>query len=484
MKKLYRKKWFRRLCQTALVLISITALSFAIINWRGARQKRHAIARMETRGWPSDLSDVLGGLPSNSSNYAMIPILRDARLELEESDVLRQWREPEAGSARARLNGLFEEGFSALKRRGVDPKAGEPDFSKMPVAGPFGTTGASFLEEYDRRNGEALRELAAGLILPETRLPLGAGKGADWMSLTESFAISMRRVTDGLGLRAYAAMVTGDSAKAAETIAVILRLSEVAGSRNFPVSHAIQRVIIGTAAQRVKQGMRMQVWKEADLEVLRNSFAGIRSRERLKSCISLTGRVWFETWTRWEKNRSDLDQVSGLFAMDGAEFWPGSVGWLLPDGFFSSNASESAERWLAIDEVVHSSKAMAPWLLQAKAARGRNEARGVLDKFMHPAVDVAEVEMLLKWVVSQEVMVRQSIIACDLERHRLDNGSYPASLGELGIPVSNDPLHDSPFVYRKAGDFLVLYSVGPDGKDDGGVKVKRKGPYDQADWVW
>ena len=71
--------------------------------------------------------------------------------------------------------------------------------------------------------------------------------------------------------------------------------------------------------------------------------------------------------------------------------------------------------------------------------------------------------------------------ACALERHWLAHGSYPETLAEL-VPtyidkVPLDIVNGDPLRYRRTdnGKFL-LYSVGLDGKDDGGDLKK--------DWAW
>ncbi len=53
-----------------------------------------------------------------------------------------------------------------------------------------------------------------------------------------------------------------------------------------------------------------------------------------------------------------------------------------------------------------------------------------------------------------------------------DNGRYPAKLNEL-VPkyadkIPDDYFTDKPLIYKPSGDGYLLYSVGKDGKDDGG----------------
>ena len=84
--------------------------------------------------------------------------------------------------------------------------------------------------------------------------------------------------------------------------------------------------------------------------------------------------------------------------------------------------------------------------------------------------------------------------AIALERHRLAHGEFPESLDAL-VPqfiakVPHDVIGGGPLKYRRTRDGqFVLYSVGWNEKDDGGVVVYRKGSStdvdrDQGDWVW
>jgi hypothetical protein len=60
-----------------------------------------------------------------------------------------------------------------------------------------------------------------------------------------------------------------------------------------------------------------------------------------------------------------------------------------------------------------------------------------------------------------------------LHCYYLEHGRFPPALTEV-VPeyleaVPSDPFGDGPLVYRPRGDGYDLYSVGPDGDDDGGV---------------
>ena len=74
-------------------------------------------------------------------------------------------------------------------------------------------------------------------------------------------------------------------------------------------------------------------------------------------------------------------------------------------------------------------------------------------------------------------LIRTAIAALAAERFRLDHGSWPESLDQL-VPkymaaVPNDPFIPGPLKLRKLPDGLFIYSVGYDGRDDGG-KINAK----------
>jgi hypothetical protein len=83
----------------------------------------------------------------------------------------------------------------------------------------------------------------------------------------------------------------------------------------------------------------------------------------------------------------------------------------------------------------------------------------------------------------------QAAIACALERYRLANGHFPEALAALAprfiSPLPDDVLTGEPYKYRLRDDGqFVLYSVGWDEKDDGGVPGKTLFDDQQGDWVW
>ena len=88
-----------------------------------------------------------------------------------------------------------------------------------------------------------------------------------------------------------------------------------------------------------------------------------------------------------------------------------------------------------------------------------------------------------------QVATDQAVLACALERYRLAHGQFPDTLDAL-VPqfVSRLP-HDviagrTLQVPPHADGQFVLYSVGWNERDDGGVPGKTLFDDKEGDWVW
>jgi len=96
--------------------------------------------------------------------------------------------------------------------------------------------------------------------------------------------------------------------------------------------------------------------------------------------------------------------------------------------------------------------------------------------------------VILKSAAAQTAF-NQAAIACALERYLLANGHFPEALEALAPKfisrLPNDVLTGEPYKYRSTKDGrFVLYSVGWDEKDDGGVPGKTLFDDKQSDWIW
>ncbi len=75
----------------------------------------------------------------------------------------------------------------------------------------------------------------------------------------------------------------------------------------------------------------------------------------------------------------------------------------------------------------------------------------------------------------QDALLRLFLAETAVRQYALEQGAPPPSLAEL-VPdylgsVPDDPLGDGPLKYRPIEDGYLLYSVGRNGRDDGGVRA-------------
>lgn len=72
---------------------------------------------------------------------------------------------------------------------------------------------------------------------------------------------------------------------------------------------------------------------------------------------------------------------------------------------------------------------------------------------------------------------RLLLAALAIRRYKLQHGRLPDTISQSGLPndLTTDPYNGKQIIYKPSGGNYLLYCVGPDGKDDGGV------PQDEAD---
>ena len=82
-----------------------------------------------------------------------------------------------------------------------------------------------------------------------------------------------------------------------------------------------------------------------------------------------------------------------------------------------------------------------------------------------------------------EATTRAAGIVAHLREHHSQTGAYPDTLDALGdMALTIDPYTGRRFAYRPVGDDFVLYSVGRNGADDGGVHDPRGETNDLVFW--
>ena len=90
--------------------------------------------------------------------------------------------------------------------------------------------------------------------------------------------------------------------------------------------------------------------------------------------------------------------------------------------------------------------------------------------------------LLRERYLSMIAETRVTRLGLALLRYRESHGAFPPSLDALGLDYAVDPFTLKPLLYRLEGNSFMLYSVGPNGVDNGGTPWE--GGIDEYDIVW
>lgn len=127
-----------------------------------------------------------------------------------------------------------------------------------------------------------------------------------------------------------------------------------------------------------------------------------------------------------------------------------------------------------------------PWEALARCDEMESEVKAlprwaVLTRILAPALSRA-----FQASARAEADIALARVSLALKLYKHQHGAYPDTLAALSpailADVPPDPFTGKPVFYRREGDGFILYSVGLNGTDDGGVENKRDP--DQGDMVW
>jgi hypothetical protein len=92
------------------------------------------------------------------------------------------------------------------------------------------------------------------------------------------------------------------------------------------------------------------------------------------------------------------------------------------------------------------------------------------------------------YLLTGHALLRCTVVALAAERYRLRHGDWPRTLADLVpdylLAVPLDPFDGAPLRYRRSDGGAVVYSVGEDGRDDGGDPNPPPGKWRPRDVVF
>ena len=316
----------------------------------------------------------------------------------------------------------------------------------------------------------------------------------------------MKRCSLVLQLRAIAELQNGQSEKAAADVKLLLYLVGAFRSEPFIISHLVRFAMTEIGLQPIYEGLANHQWTDpqlveldaelAKLDFLADYQLSMRG-ERAMTCATIDYISQKQSYKRYQELFDRMfDNDDGttsrqlknivrdiglssmpvgwfiqnkLFIARGEQDW--TTGWIFPEAHLTS-----PQKYRKVDqtESVFYKRATKPW--------------NFLGKEFFPALGA-----MGKKTTREQISVDLARTAIALERYRLTHGEFPDSLETLApqfiAAVPHDVIGGGPLKYRRTSDGqFILYSVGWNEKDDGGVTGHHNGgsapDFESGDWVW
>jgi hypothetical protein len=365
------------------------------------------------------------------------------------------------------------------------------------------------LTDWCERNAPEWRQLEEAFRRPHAQIKVGVGdrkpNDPDPLAIPLPGFASVRHTAYALALRCRLHLLEGDSAAAVRDVELLHRLQESSTAVPSLVCSAIHIALATFTAAIIEEGLAEGLWRPEQLPVLQriiaadNLLATFRSgldAERILAvgtARSLAGDRFNPTSSDF--SWSDLSPLQFYeFTTSAPQYLPMKL--LLPRGVFYQNMADAAQlEILSLDALNPASLRVSPGLIVAEArARERQLRRPArFETSIKGLVNNINYTKLANRTAINQTRLHLALVACGLERHHAAHGSYPDQLAAL-VPAFVEKLpHDlfdgQPLRYRRTADGYQLYSIGWNGKDDGGIASsdrsgKPEWNSDSGDWLW
>jgi hypothetical protein len=497
-------------------LVTAIALFYAEEDWRGKSAWARYMRQSKEKGIDLDWRSYIPPPVPEDQNFAMTPLLkplldyeltpngvrwRETNSAKRESifslDLSNQAKRPELGSwSQGRPLNLKE---WQVYFRGTNfpadsaPAALIQEFGRgktveWPVAPMPQEPAADILLALTRYSAQ-LDELRQASARPHSRFPLHY---QDLEQTILSHLVLLVQASEILQLRSTAELALGKKPEAAADVRLAFFCADAIKTEPFLVSRFVRSRIIMESLQPVWEGLRSRQWSEQDLREFQQYLSGIDLLSDYERALQSDHAFLAATIERLP-DKPELFWIGEDLQYPWLELM---VRWL-PRGWVCQNeifAARFYEEKTVVDVVPETQRAFPDLSLT--------------NSTLLAALPVTPYNILLKSfgrvsspqsAVQAQTGVNLARIACGLERCRLARGHFPDSLAAL-VPdyldkLPHDIINGQPLQYRLSQDGqFILYSVGWNGKDDGGAypkTAKTAGLFasfkylaETGDWVW
>lgn len=342
------------------------------------------------------------------------------------------------------------------------------------------TTILAYLKKYD----EALGQIEEAALRPKSRFPISYEHTPSIGVLLPHLAV-LKRVSTAFQLRACANIQAGNNQAAEHDVHTILRAAQGPKDEPILISHLVRLAMLHAALQPIAEGIAAGAWSDQQLAGFQEDLFAINVLPDLKK--TLRGEsIFFGINTIDALRRGEIsDNLSDL---------DGRALRFVPDGWFYGEMLNYHKALAAYANAFPTDKPLDPAAIESLTERYGTTNQNIFMLYWNNnffvRMLVPALSRTLERTARAQTGLRLGGLACALERHRLQHGNYPESLEELkSVPaaMTHDLVLGGPLHYRREAEHgYVLYSLGWNRKDDGGVPTTegKKSKQTDLDWVW
>jgi len=465
----------RRVLIAVLALLAVGALVVTEENWRGKRAWENYRREGEAKGEHFDLAWFTTKPVAPEQNFFATPFLAPLlNYEIIQGEV--RWKDTN-GIARVRSLGIVSGVPGGDLKAAQNYFRSNTNFPAAPAAQDPAHDVLFALEKFR----PVLLELRAAVKRPAAVYSLHPER--DMMAAMEMFSV-LKSAAQTANLHARASLEAGHPADALDDVRFVFGVAQSLKGEPALIAHFVRIGILHLPLQTINDGLAKNLWPASRL---------LELQLLLLSDDLLADYGSMMRGERAFGNELMAHQIAGD---DGAGIArTGGFGlprFLSPHGMLyqnqvSMNRMHDLLTLPAVDSGAHRVFPERCSTNEFPKALGKKTPYNMFAWMTVPALHKAA----LRFAYTQNSF-DQTAVVCALERYHLKNGDYPEVLAALtpefigAVPldiIGGQPLH----YHCSVPANFQLYSVGWNGKDDGGGIARNKNgkeDMENGDWVW
>lgn len=333
--------------------------------------------------------------------------------------------------------------------------------------------------------------------MPYSRFPIGYLTDENPEMILLPHLSVVKQFTQVLELRAIAELQNGQSDKALADVQLMLRLVDANRTEPFLISHLVRLACLQIALEPIYEGLANHQWSDSQLVEMDSKLSNFDFVNDFKFAMRGEMIVLQNGFIDYLRHHpGQVFNMSPDAMMSSPPVIARVAGSLIPAAWYYQNElhDDRAMEELYLPNLDTNREILSPSAFRAADTAAQAETRhanpyNILERMLLPTFSAATVN-----VAYGQNSVNLARVAIALERYRMAHGTYPDSLDPLAPQyidrIPHDVINGQPLLYRRnANGQFVLYSVGWNETDDGGVVIFKKGSttavdHKQGDWVW